>query len=245
ARAAAWLPTLAGLGAVTILPLGAGASLMVAGICAATWMAAAIPRLTGRPLSVLEKTARLGAMLLALAGILGPAQARQPLLKAATQRPKLMVRQGMAQEAKNDLAAAIRWYRKALELAPRQARVQARLGELLRLEGHEAAARSAYEAALELDPTLLITRQQLALLLLDSGEPGEAARRLQAAGREALNEPAVASTLAEALSRIPSRTTEAVAAWRHYLEISRGIEGQKPRRSHARSRLRELQRKAP
>ena len=133
-------------------------------------------------------------------------------------------------------------YRYVLQLDPSLARVHARLGQILLLElGEIDTAEAALRRACELDPELVESRQHLGVLLLDSGRPEPAAKWLGEAARLAPSQPIVARTYAEALTLLPGKRSAAMAAWHHYLDVSRDHPEEEPARGQARVALRQLE----
>ncbi|MFM1919008.1 MAG: hypothetical protein RLZZ303_642 [Candidatus Hydrogenedentota bacterium] len=71
-------------------------------------------------------------------------------------------------------ADALRAYRRAVELAPREARLVAGLGAALALAGQREAAAQALDLAIRLDPGHALALRNRAVLLLQDGAPAEA-----------------------------------------------------------------------
>ncbi len=83
--------------------------------------------------------------------------------------------QGLAQED-SDLAAAVRAYRKAIELDPELLDAYVNLGRILHHWGRVAEAVSLYEQALARDPGDVVAHFNLGLALEDREDPAGAAR---------------------------------------------------------------------
>jgi len=95
--------------------------------------------------------------------------------------PELYNEMGLVARERGDIAAAVRWFERAIQLAPREASVRIRLAEALEQRGDPARALEEYLAAAASDPTAAHARINAALLLSRFGRDAEAVEQMREA----------------------------------------------------------------
>jgi Flp pilus assembly protein TadD len=204
------------------LAIGLAAPARVVAVSLLPGAAAGLLRGRGWPRASIARWVASGGVVLPLAAVLLSAPSRQALGDEAVKQPKWIVRRAMGLEDAGRSAEAIAAYRRALGLDPSQARVRARLGELLLKVGDRSGAMVEFREAARLDPSEVPARQQLGALLLEAEDPSAALGPLDEAAVLAPDDPTVAFTRAQALSRLPGRREQALRAWTDYLKLSEG-----------------------
>jgi tetratricopeptide (TPR) repeat protein len=99
------------------------------------------------------------------------------MLKSASAYESL----GIAALEGGDIATAVNYFRRGLEVAPDSASLHHRLGTALFLGGEARAGREQFEAALKLAPDFARAHYSLGIVMASAGRPQEAIERLSAA----------------------------------------------------------------
>ncbi|MHB8834563.1 MAG: tetratricopeptide repeat protein [Candidatus Methylomirabilia bacterium] len=113
-----------------------------------------------------------------------PEEAERHLLTALRINPflpELYNEMGLVARERGDIAAAVRWFERAVELAPQEGSVHLHLAEALERRGDPARALEEYLAAAAIDPANAQAHINAALLLSRFGREAEAIEQMRQA----------------------------------------------------------------
>jgi tetratricopeptide (TPR) repeat protein len=224
-RAAAWLAA-ASAGAAPIMVLAGTAFAvgdapgLVAALVAGAFAAGSLlfARVIDAPL--LASLALTGAA--AMVGLATTAPASLPAWREmALSSPTYYMRLSQNVEAAGDLERAAGAAAEAVRRAPGTASTHQRLGLVRARRGDMAGALEAFRKASSLSPEEGSIQVNLASALIQTGAPGEALERLDAAIARSTGTATALFNRARALDDL-GRHAEAESAWREYLKLAQG-----------------------